>query len=66
MAFGLACLRITEWITRTPRKTGFQLLVRLSWAGFDPQGSCKRFSAHVMLAVLLFQASWHKSRFCLK
>ena len=27
----------------SPRKTGFQVLVRLSWAGFHPQGSDKRF-----------------------
>ena len=27
----------------SPRKTGFQVLVRLSWAGFYPQGSDKRF-----------------------
>jgi hypothetical protein len=27
----------------SPRKAGFQMLIRLSWAGFHPQGSCKRF-----------------------
>ena len=42
MAFGLAA-----YVSRVgfppPRKTGFQVLVRLSWAGFHPQGSDKRF-----------------------
>lgn len=40
----------------SPRKTRFQVLVRLSWAGFHPQGSCKRFPTHFMLVFLLFQA----------
>ena len=56
MAFGL-----TAYVSRlgypSPRKAGFHLLVRLSWTGFYPQGSFKRFSTHVMLVVLLFQAS---------
>jgi hypothetical protein len=43
----------------SPRKAGFQVLVRLSWTGFHPQGSCKRFSTHFMCVGLLFQASWH-------
>ena len=43
----------------SPRKAGFQVLVRLSWAGFYPQGSYKRFSTHFMCVGLLFQASWH-------
>ncbi len=42
-----------------PRKARFQVLVRLSWAGFHPQGSDKRFPTHFMCVVLLFQASWH-------
>lgn len=41
----------------SPRKACFQVLVRLSWAGFYPQGPCKRFSTHVMFVGLLFQAS---------
>ena len=47
----------------SPRKTRFQVLVRLSWAGFHPQGSDKRFSTHLMFVVLLFQASWHNPPF---
>ena len=43
----------------SPRKARSQVLVRLSWAGFHPQGSCKRFSTHSMFVGLLFQASWH-------
>ena len=45
------------------RKAGFQVLVRLFWAGFHPQGSDKRFSTHVMCVGLLFQASWHNPPF---
>jgi hypothetical protein len=47
----------------SPRKAGFQVLVRLSWTGFHPQGSCKRFSTHFMCVGLLFQASWHNPVF---
>ena len=43
----------------SPRKAGFQVLAKLSWAGFHPQGSYKRFSTHFMCVGLLFQASWH-------
>jgi hypothetical protein len=43
----------------SPHKARFQVLVRLSWTGFHPQGSDKRFSTHVMCVGLLFQASWH-------
>jgi hypothetical protein len=53
-----------EWIARTSRKTGFQVLVRLSWAGFYPQGLCRRFLTHLMFVVLLLQASWHNLRLC--
>ena len=58
MAFGIAAYVSQCWLPATG-KAGFQVLVRLSWAGFHPQGSGKRFSAHFMFAVLLFQASWH-------
>ena len=37
------------------------MLVKLSWAGFHPQGSYERFSTHLMFVVLLSQASWHDS-----
>ena len=47
----------------SPRKARFQVLVRLSWAGFYPQGSCKRFPTHFMFVFLLFQASWHNPLF---
>ena len=47
----------------SPRKTGFQALAKLSWAGFHPQSSYKRFSTHFMWVGLLFQASWHKHFF---
>ena len=43
----------------SPRKTGFQALVKLSWTGFHPQSSYKRFSTHFMWVGLPFQASWH-------
>jgi hypothetical protein len=33
--------------------------LKLSWAGFHPQGSCEKFRAYVMFAFLLSQASWH-------
>ncbi len=39
-----------------PRKTRFQVLVRLSWTGFNPQGSDERFLTHVMFVILLSQA----------
>jgi hypothetical protein len=32
----------------SPRKARFQVLVRLSWAGFHPQSSAKRFSTHIL------------------
>jgi hypothetical protein len=56
MAFGLAAY-VSRFGFPPTRKTGFQVLVRLSWAGFHPQGSDKRFSAHFICAILLFQAS---------
>ncbi len=31
-------LRFVQWITPLPRKTRFQVLVRLSWAGVPPAG----------------------------
>ena len=62
MAFGL-----TAYVSRmgypSPRKAGFQALVKLSWAGFHPQSSYKRFSTHFMFVGLPFQASWHNPRF---
>ena len=42
MAFGLAAY-VSRLGYPSPRKAGFQVLVRLSWAGFHPQGSDKRF-----------------------
>ncbi len=36
MAFGLAVYASPVRITPTPRKTRFQLLVRLYWTGFPP------------------------------
>jgi len=42
MAFGLAAYVSRIGFPPT-RKAGFQVLVRLSWAGFDPQSSYKRF-----------------------
>jgi hypothetical protein len=42
------------------------MLVRLSRTGFYPQGSDKRFQTHFMFAILLFQASWHNLRLCVK
>jgi len=47
----------------SPRKARFQVLVRLSWTGFYPQGSCERFSTHFMFVVLPSQASWHNPGF---
>ena len=39
--------RLAAYVSRlgypSPRKTRFQVLVRLSWVGFHPQGSDKRF-----------------------
>ena len=32
------CLRFVQWITPLPRKTRFQVLVRLSWVGVPPTG----------------------------
>ena len=58
MAFGLATYVSRIGFPPT-RKAGFQVLVRLSWAGFYPQSSFKRFSTHFMWVFLLFQASWH-------
>ena len=62
MAFGLAAYVSRIGFPPT-RKAGFQVLVRLSWAGFHPQGSDKRFSTHFMCVILLFQASWHNHLF---
>ena len=42
MAFGLAAYVSRIGFPPT-RKAGFQVLVTLSWAGFHPQGSDKRF-----------------------
>jgi hypothetical protein len=42
MAFGFAAYVSRIGFPPT-RKAGFQVLVRLSWAGFYPQGSDKRF-----------------------
>ena len=42
MAFGLAAYVSRIGFPPT-RKAGFQVLVRLSWAGFHPQGPDKRF-----------------------
>jgi hypothetical protein len=42
MAFGLAAYVSRIGFPPT-RKAGFQVLVKLSWAGFYPQGSDKRF-----------------------
>src|SRR5271166_2087776 len=58
MAFGLAAY-VSRMGYPSTRKAGFPVLVRLSWAGFDPQSSYKRFSTYVMWVFLLFQASWH-------
>ena len=55
MAFGLAAY-VSRLGCPSPRKARFQVLARLSWAGFHPQGSDKRFSTHFMFVVLLFQA----------
>ena len=59
MAFGLATY-VSRFGFPPTRKAGFQVLVRLSWAGFYSQSSYKRFSTHFMWVFLLFQASWHK------
>jgi hypothetical protein len=42
MAFGLAAY-VSRFGFPPTRKAGFQVLVRLSWAGLHPQGSDKRF-----------------------
>jgi hypothetical protein len=57
MAFGLAAY-VSRLGYPSPRKAGFQALVRLSWAGFHPQGSNKRFQ-FTSCVILLFQTSWH-------
>lgn len=62
MAFGLAAY-VSRMGCPSPRKARFQVLVKLSWTGFHPQGSDKRFSTHFMCVVLLFQASWHNPLF---
>ncbi len=53
--------RLAAYVSRIgfppTRKAGFQVLVRLSWAGFHPQGSGKRFQTYFMRVILLFQAS---------
>ena len=43
MAFGLAAYVSRVGFPPTPRKARFQVLVRLSWTGFHPQGSYERF-----------------------
>jgi len=43
----------------SPRKTRSQVLVKLSWTGFHPQGSDNKFQSHFVCAILLFQTSWH-------
>ena len=47
----------------SPRKTRFQVLVRLSWTGFHPQGSGNRFQIYFMSIILLFQAFLTQPRF---
>jgi hypothetical protein len=47
MAFGFA-VYVSRLGCPSPRKTRFQVLVRLSWAGFHPQGSYKRFQTYFM------------------
>ena len=42
----------------TPRKARFQMLVRLFWTGFYPQGSCRRFQILILFIFLLLQVSW--------
>ncbi len=59
MAFGLAAYVSRIGFPPT-RKTGFQVLARLSWAGFHPQGSDKGFFNSLHVRFLPFQASWHK------
>jgi hypothetical protein len=47
MAFGLAAYVSRIGFPPT-RKAGFQVLVRLSWAGFPPTGLHKKVSTHIM------------------
>lgn len=47
----------------SPRKAGFQVLVRLSWTGFHPQGSDNRFQINFVCVILLFQAFLAQSPF---
>ena len=47
----------------SPRKTGFQVLVRLSWAGFHPQGSDKRFQLTSCVLSSYSKLSWHNPLF---
>ena len=55
MAFRIAAYVSRHWLPAAS-KARFQVLVRLSWTGSGPQGSCKRFPAYIMFAILLFQA----------
>ena len=48
MAFGLTAYVSRCWLPATAQGS-LPVLVRLSWAGFHPQGSDKRFSTHFML-----------------
>jgi hypothetical protein len=43
----------------TPRKTRFQVLVRLSWTGFPPAGLLQKVSSSHHVRFPPFQASWH-------
>ena len=52
MAFGLAAYVSRIGFPPT-RKAGFQVLVRLYWAGSNPQSSYKGFSTHLMRVILL-------------
>jgi hypothetical protein len=45
-----------------PRKTSFQALVRLSWAGFHPQGSDKKVSTHFIARCPPFPSFLAQSR----
>jgi hypothetical protein len=59
MAFGFAAYVSRDGFPPDRARLASGCLVKLSRAGFHPQGSNKRFLTHVMCVVLLFQASWH-------
>jgi hypothetical protein len=63
MAFGLAAYvsRCRLPVTAQGSLPGAPL--KLSWAGFHPQGSRERFPTYIMLVLLLSQASWHNPLF---